>query len=77
MSMKLIVVLGFSATVAVILYTGHELKQQLVIVAKQIDSQPYRIAQEANLPANSTLNSRPSLDELPPEVIRRLIPPQK
>ncbi|WP_449103594.1 hypothetical protein [Pseudomonas veronii] len=77
MSMKVIVAIGFAATVAAVLYVGQELKQQLIIVAKQVDSQPYRIAQEANLLPSKVLESRPALDELPPEVIRRLIPSPK
>ena len=72
-----VLVIGFAATIGAILYTGHELKQQMTLVYKQVDSQPKRIAEELLLPAFKTPATRPALDELPPEVIQRIIAPQK
>lgn len=72
-----VLAIGFAATIGAILFVGHELKEQMVIVAKQIDSQPYRIAEEANLPPFKTPVTRPALQELPPEVIQRITSLQK
>ena len=73
---QVIMAIGFAASVAAILYTGNELKQQLIVVAKQIDSQPYRIAEEMRLPEFKTPLTRPALQELPPELIHRITTPQ-
>lgn len=68
-----ILILGFSALVSAVLYSGNQVTQHLIQVSKQLDSQPYRIAEEVNLPPFKIPATRPALQDLPPEVVQRLL----
>jgi hypothetical protein len=69
-----IMVAGFGCVCISTLYAGHVIKTELTLVYKQIDSQPKRIAEEIKLPLGAPIPvDRPALNELPPDLILRMI----
>lgn len=69
-----IMMLGFASVCASTLYAAHTVKSELTLVYKQIDSQPKRVAEEIKLPpAGPPPAERPALNDLPPELIQRII----
>lgn len=69
-----IMIIGFACVCTSTLYVGHAIKTELILIYKQIDSQPKRIVDEFNLPSASPPPAeRPALNDLPPEIIQRII----
>ncbi|AJO79108.1 hypothetical protein TO66_18185 [Pseudomonas sp. MRSN 12121] len=69
-----IMVAGFAGVCLCIIYVGREINSGLSLVYKQIDSQPKRIADEIKLPLASPIPAeRPDLNDLPPQLIQRII----
>lgn len=69
-----IMITGFASICACIIYIGHEINNGLTLIYKQIDSQPKRIADEMKLPPASPIPAeRPGLNDLPPDLIQRII----
>jgi hypothetical protein len=67
-------VAGFSCVCLSTLYAAHVIKTELTLVYKQIDSQPKRVAEEIKLPpASPPPAERPVLNQLPPELIQRIL----
>jgi hypothetical protein len=65
---------GFASVCLCIVYVGREINAGLSLVYKQIDSQPKRIADEIKLPPASPIPAeRPDLNDLPPQLIQRII----
>ena len=71
---QVIMIAGFSIVCASVLYSGHQVSTGLSLVYKQIDSQPKRVAEEIRLPPGGPIPmDRPALDELPPDLILRMM----
>lgn len=69
-----IMITGFVSVCLCIIYVGREIESGLSLVYKQIDSQPKRIADEIKLPPASPIPAeRPDLNDLPPQLIQRII----
>lgn len=71
---RLILVAGFTGVCASVLYAGQRIENEIQLVYKQIDSQPKRVAEEIKYqPSNPIPKDRPALNDLPPDLIQRII----